>query len=645
MSGAVEDGMPIPYSFPSMETNTMSLGYTMTLLLNSITTRVELGEGTGSGWRFKKLIQCTFTAAFSATRHGLAKAIIGGKRRDKHLEPDDADDGFPVNEVLMIPVDPRTKGPRGKRGYRGKKVCSKEFIEESGDSSESSEDEEIAPPPRKRPRFPEITSSSEDDSQRPAAVVKPAVKPAVKKPQSAFILDECEHSSEDDGEEEEAEREEDRRMIDDEEISSEEYQPINYADYQQVECMPTDMEEEEGIDRVEEILFGEDDEEPEEKITYSKEDLEESLILLKDATASEKTLNLHTGVNLSGLEITPKIMKSWKTKMEKGIDSSKKPAGECSYFSLLGGLKLLKKQKVLNKHQRKRIKSVFLKYRDSLKNCPKGQYVILMIKINEEILEYCCQIKVYEESQKQNVVRIFDSSTRATKYAKNFVSFINRLYVPVVATKTVQPIHLYLKKEDKSGETECTFIKDMRAMQTILSSDRESGATTTKAPFFCHKCFSAYVKKERYTDHVLYCSGPSVEAYSFQNESHHQFDKYNCVDAPPFMIFFDVETRLVKETASLSTMYLVSYAIGVIFGDGIDLPMFTFYRSSHQTYKELKKFNIPSVIKSFMMKDDMTKCVQLASSIIAKKPYAINEMLFNDLFSIATACRGALYEL
>ena len=34
-----------------------------------------------------------------------------------------------------------------------------------------------------------------------------------------------------------------------------------------------------------------------------------------------------------------------KAKVLKGIDNTLKPAGECSYYSLLGGLKLLKKKK------------------------------------------------------------------------------------------------------------------------------------------------------------------------------------------------------------------------------------------------------------------------------------------------------------
>ena len=73
--------------------------------------------------------------------------------------------------------------------------------------------------------------------------------------------------------------------------------------------------------------------------------------------------------------------------------------------------------------------------------------------------------------------------------------------------------------------------------------------------------------------------------------------------------------------------------------------MFTFYRSTHQSYSELCTFNIPTVIKSLLLKDDKTKCRQLAASIVAKKPYAINEQLFNDLFSVAAACRRALYEI
>ena len=73
------------------------------------------------------------------------------------------------------------------------------------------------------------------------------------------------------------------------------------------------------------------------------------------------------------------------------------------------------------------------------------------------------------------------------------------------------------------------------------------------------------------------------------------------------MIFFDVETRLVHESESLSTMDLVSYAIGVIFNDGIDFPMFSFYRASHQTYKQLRTFNIPAVFKQAILHDDKIK--------------------------------------
>ena len=95
-------------------------------------------------------------------------------------------------------------------------------------------------------------------------------------------------------------------------------------------------------------------------------------------------------------------------------------------------------------------------------------------------------------------------------------------------------------------------------MQTIMSTDTKTDATTVTKPHFCHKCFNGYIKKDRYDDHMLYCSGPTVEAHIFQKESHYHFDKHASVDAPPFMIFFYVETRLEHETAKLSTMYLVS---------------------------------------------------------------------------------------
>ena len=237
---------------------------------------------------------------------------------------------------------------------------------------------------------------------------------------------------------------------------------------------------------------------------------------------------------------------------------------------------------------------------------------------------------------------MLDSQTRTCKYTKNYISFVERVYAPQVQNKDVKPIYLYLRKVDKHGEIECTFIKNMRAMQTILSTDNKTAVTTSKVLHYCHKCLSGFITQHSYNDHMLYCAGLNVEAHLFKKEGHFKFDKHSCVDAPPFMMFFDVETRLVHESKSLSTMVLVSYAIGVVFNDGIDLPMFSLYRSSHQTYRELRTFNIPSIIKQAILHDDKKKCRQLAASIVGKKPYAINEKLFNDIFSIA--CRNVLYE-
>ena len=153
-------------------------------------------------------------------------------------------------------------------------------------------------------------------------------------------------------------------------------------------------------------------------------------------------------------------------------------------------------------------------------------------------------------------------------------------------------------------------------MQTILSTNNKTAVTTAKVLHYCHKCLSGFITQHRYTDHMLHCTGPNVEAHLFKKESHFKFDKHSCVDAPPFMIFFDVETRLMHESESLSTMYLVSYAVGVVFNDGIDLPMFSLYRLSHQTNKELQTFNIPSVIKQAILHDDKIKSRQLLVSCV-----------------------------
>ena len=265
-------------------------------------------------------------------------------------------------------------------------------------------------------------------------------------------------------------------------------------------------------------------------------------------------------------------------------------------------------------------------------------------QMNSEMSKHDVQIYVYEESKKQNVVRIFDSSQKKVcKYNKNFVSFVNRLLIPEVKSKNCQPLYLFLRKADKSGEIECTFITNMGAMQTVLSTENATVHTTCTKVHYCAKCLVGYVKKARYDDHILYCAGPNVEAHEFDKESHFKFDKHARVDPPPFTVYFDVETKLVQESTSHSDMYLVSYAVGVMFNKGIALPDFFIYRSTDQYYDDLSNFNIPDIIKNAIHPDDETKCQQIAASIIAKQPYAINEQLFNDIFSITAACRMQLY--
>ena len=152
------------------------------------------------------------------------------------------------------------------------------------------------------------------------------------------------------------------------------------------------------------------------------------------------------------------------------------------------------------------------------------------------------QIYVYEEYVDQHVVRILDSTTRSTKYTKNHVSFVNSIYSPSINKADIQPLYLYLRKQS-GDEIECTFIKDIRAMQTITSTDAVADKTITKIPFYCHKCLTGYIKKDKFDDHVLYCAGTNIEAHVFKKDSHFFFDRHSSVHAPPFMIFFDVETR------------------------------------------------------------------------------------------------------
>ena len=160
------------------------------------------------------------------------------------------------------------------------------------------------------------------------------------------------------------EREADKALIDDETVIQEEYQPINSVleeednySYHQAEMAPVEISTTKRSDVIsnsnrksnnnnsDDDLSSDEDSiasECEEDIAYSPSALakaENILLSDKDGVVNEdeRTLNLHTGVNLSGIAITLKLIKSLKAKMEKGIDQSLKPEGECSYFSLMGG--------------------------------------------------------------------------------------------------------------------------------------------------------------------------------------------------------------------------------------------------------------------------------------------------------------------
>ena len=191
---------------------------------------------------------------------------------------------------------------------------------------------------------------------------------------------------------------------------------------------------------------------------------------------------------------------------------------------------MLKKAKSVDKHKRKQIKCAFEKHRASLKNCPKNAYVLITAQINRAIKKHGVQIYVFEEAVESNVVRILDSQTRATSTQK--IRCPLWLYAPQVESKDAKPIYLYLRK-DKHGEIECTFITNIRAMQTVLSTENKTAVTTAKVPHYCHKCLSGYITKHGYDDHVLYCAGPNVEAHVFKKEAHFKFDKHGNVDAPP----------------------------------------------------------------------------------------------------------------
>ena len=78
--------------------------------------------------------------------------------------------------------------------------------------------------------------------------------------------------------------------------------------------------------------------------------------------------------------------------------------------------------------------------------CSVADFVSIIVTLNEAMKENTVQIYVYEESQKQDVVRVFENTTRARKYSKNFVSFANRVLKTDVTTKDIHPIYLYLRK-------------------------------------------------------------------------------------------------------------------------------------------------------------------------------------------------------
>ena len=494
----------------------------------------------------------------------------------------------------------------------------------------------------KKRRKVEIT----DDEDSGAEAVKVTKRKKRTAKSAEFIVAECEaDETAMDVEIVESECDEDREFIDDDTVIEEDYNPINLtkAVTKEIPLTTEQLAEKDEEDTLLEEYYNSAENVCSDGLE-GDEIVEGSDVFLKENCGmAEEYLNLNTGLNLSKIEISAKSIKRLKTQMSKGIDSSIKPEGECIYYSLLGALKLLKKAHTVDVHKRRRIKAIFEKYKDKLKMTEIHLFMMTITQMNSEMAEHDVQIYVYEESKKQNVVRIFDSSQRVCKYTKNFVSFINRVLVPSVKSKDCQPLYLYLRKADKSGEIECTFITNMGAMQTVLSTENTTGVTSCTKAHYCPKCMVGFVKKERHADHILYCAGPNVEAHEFDKESHFQFDQHARVDPPPFTVYFDVETKLVQETPSQSNMFLVSYAIGVMFNEGIGLPDFFMYRATDQTYDELCSFNIPDIIKNAIHPDDETKGQQLAASIIAKRPYAINELLFNDIFSITAACRAQLY--
>ena len=67
-----------------------------------------------------------------------------------------------------------------------------------------------------------------------------------------------------------------------------------------------------------------------------------------------------------------------------------------------------------------------------IKNLTNQSYTFIIAKINEAIREHGIQVYVYEEAQKNNIVRVLDGQTRTCKYTKNYVSFVECVYTPQV---------------------------------------------------------------------------------------------------------------------------------------------------------------------------------------------------------------------
>ena len=302
-TGTVVQGDPLPYSFQSDEANKNSVSYVMLTMLQAMTQKVELGEGHGSGWKFKRLNGAMFTAAFGTTLQGMSRVIIGGKRRivSSGSETDNDD---PTNNIMVEHHVAR---------YRKKNKVKKK---------------------------------------------------------SAFILAECDVSGAESGDESDidSECEADRVLIDDDSISEEEYQPMNYFQTDEASTYPAEAAASAAITntnantiRTADVESADEessgDEETDEPMETEISELEknESVLLLRtsleniEETEELETINLHTGVNLFKIAITPKMIQTIKAKVLKGIDNTLKPAGECSYYSLLGGLKLLKNEKSVDK--------------------------------------------------------------------------------------------------------------------------------------------------------------------------------------------------------------------------------------------------------------------------------------------------------